>query len=507
MLPTTDSGRLLTAWWGIAAVSAFAVYGPLHADEWYQITAFYLLRLGLHAPAEMAWEFHEQIRPWLQPGLYAALLGPWIGMGYHHLWAERALHVLHALALLPALWALRRCAPGRGDPSPVLRWGTLALASMWFAPSMLVRHSSEALATLFVVGSLERSHAAHRGAKGVLSGLFAGLAFWARFQTAFLTLPLLALLPRRALPGAAAGGALAGAVGVLIDRWGYGAWVLSPLRYLTKNVFEGKASEFGTDPWPFYLLVGIGFTLNPLIWVWIVQGVRVSWSRAWPRSVSLGFGAFLLAHTLIPHKEPRFLVPLVPAAVILALYALAGSARPQWAFGPRISKVVVALNLGMLALYSGLDLVRPRRAFDFALWRLRPSVLVTQQPYYGRFDARQGDFPDRYPGFGASFAVPAETRVIGAFREDYPEVCREHPEALLLFTDRDVGADGQRLPWPPLVPHTRAAGSSPFLPLPVKKWRFAYAWCGPPDRASAASLDRGATPRRDGYEVLASAPP
>ena len=474
---------LVLAWWLTALASAFWVYGPAHADEWYQITAFYLYRLGLHQVSELPWEFAAQIRPWFQPALYASLLGPFIyGMGYHHLWAERCLHLIQALFLVPALLAWIRLRPSSVDQSNVYKWGALALASAWFAPSMLVRHSSEALSTVFVVFAMERSHRAARTsslAAASVAGFVSGLAFWARFQSALFTLPLLALsLKTRPLFAALVGGFTSLLLGGVIDAWGYEQWVCSPFNYLWKNIVEDKASDFGRDPWIFYVGVAIAFTINPFIWLWIGRGIQDTWRRKdrWLSAASVGFVCFLIVHSAIAHKEPRFLIPIWPAGFLLALYGLASTPRPYWVFSPTLSKVILGLNLVVLIAYSSLDLVRPRRAFDSILWAERPLYLVTQQGYFGTFDESFGDYKPGKMGFGASFVVPPGTHIVGAYQEDYPEVCLRYPNAMLLFTDHDRTRNGE----PAVIPDRPSVyqlGSNPYLPLPVKKWRFGYEKC------------------------------
>ena len=48
-------------------ITAYFSNGYYHADEHYQIIEFARLKLGANQASEMPWEFHEQIRPTLQP--------------------------------------------------------------------------------------------------------------------------------------------------------------------------------------------------------------------------------------------------------------------------------------------------------------------------------------------------------------------------------------------------------------------------------------------------------
>ncbi|MEK6626726.1 MAG: hypothetical protein AABY86_17290 [Bdellovibrionota bacterium] len=117
-------------------------------------------------------------------------------------------------------------------------------------------------------------------------------------------------------------------LGVVVDRWGYGEWTFTPFAYLKYNIFESRASEFGTSPFWFYfyapivkggpplaLLLGLG---SVLYWK---QNIKGFWSI-----VSL---SFLLIHLVIPHKELRFLTFLYILAPYFLSQAVIGTGRGQ----------------------------------------------------------------------------------------------------------------------------------------------------------------------------------
>ncbi|CAM9301770.1 unnamed protein product [Choristocarpus tenellus] len=116
-------------------------------------------------------------------------------------------------------------------------------------------------------------------------------------------------------------------VSVLVDSWFYGAWTLVPERFLRFNVIEGGSRVFGEQAWHWNFTQGLpavlGVGLPPALWgarrslsgIGNRRGKRIVWLVVW----------FLVCHSFSPHKEFRFLLPILPLA-----HALAGEAT--WSF-------------------------------------------------------------------------------------------------------------------------------------------------------------------------------
>ena len=68
--------RFVWRWAGVSllliAVASYFSYGFFQFDEYYQVTEFVSFKLGKTPPDQLAWEYHQQIRPWLQPAVYYA---------------------------------------------------------------------------------------------------------------------------------------------------------------------------------------------------------------------------------------------------------------------------------------------------------------------------------------------------------------------------------------------------------------------------------------------------
>jgi GPI mannosyltransferase 3 len=103
--------------------------------------------------------------------------------------------------------------------------------------------------------------------------------------------------------------------------WGYPYY--SYVRSLQINLFEGKASTFGTQPWYWYLkrYSEIWAGAAPIILFLVFMRARAF--RLWI-AVAL---AILISHSIIPHKESRFVLPASICLVLVAAFASADFAN------------------------------------------------------------------------------------------------------------------------------------------------------------------------------------
>ncbi len=110
-------------------------------------------------------------------------------------------------------------------------------------------------------------------------------------------------------------------VGIYVDRMCYGRWLFSLWNFAEFNVFSGGSSHFGSHPWHWYASQGIPSVLTihiiPVALGVIKSGKKaIFWLCLW----------YILFHSILAHKEQRFLLPLVPllcifSGVFLADYA------------------------------------------------------------------------------------------------------------------------------------------------------------------------------------------
>ena len=360
----------------LPAVLAVLRLGRLHPDEVYQVLepAFW----KVHGYGVLAWEWKAGLRNWALPLAVAAVLrlGGWLGV--QDPWALRALvgipiAALHVAALLAA-YRFGSRATSQGGWAALLALGLLPMA--WAYGGRTLSEPLSAAALVLAVDALERP--APRGRVLLLGGVALGLAVVARYGSGPAVLGALSWLALRrrwrSLGLAVAGGA---AVALLLGALDWASWgqpFHSFVAWARFNVFsDGAVRAFGAEPASFYrpLLLGI----VPL-WVWPALGFALV--RPAPGSGRLGLALWmallgLLALLATPHKEERFLYPVVVLLVLEAAPALA-RARTLMAAPWSGAAAIAALGLTLVASPTTID---PRGDEFRAMVRIARSPDIT----------------------------------------------------------------------------------------------------------------------------------
>ena len=453
--------RAVLVFWLAAVLAGLVLYGPYHADEIGQITAFSLYKLGIQPAADLPWEFAARMRPWLQPAVYAGLLRPVLAYaGYHFPTVERLLVLAQLPLMTAALVMLARATQAPSAPlrPEVWRLGRWTLLAWFWLPSMLMRHSSEAWSTSFLVIALclWQRRAAARDTSMIIAGCVAGLAIWSRFQVGLFLAPFWLMLfvdatrsrqdrELRRLAFFALGVLLAVAINLIIDAWGYGAFVIAPLRYVQENVLAGRASQYGREPAWFYVPVVMLRSLNPLMWGWLALAMWLGRRDPFRRALSLGFIVFVLAHSAIAHKEERFLIPMAgPAALLLlAMFGDLASRAPSrlehWLVHARVLGVLAVAGVVAIFVYSAIGLVNGRYRIERSLWDLPAgSHVLADTDLFGRYDAVFAGVPGRSDDFVRLFLRPPGVRYERVRPAERHAACATYPNALIVLATSDL---------------------------------------------------------------------
>lgn len=301
----------------IFIASIFSV-GFLHPDEHYQI----LELLNLKLPKTYSdlslfnWDYNLKIRPWIQVFFYYLFIFPVNFLdGFSQAFLIRLLNGLiggYSIYCLCQYYFKEN-----------YKKALLALFSLWFIPLLLVRTNSESLsASLFFLGFLS-----YKKDKKNIGMLFWGLSFLVRYQMAIMVAPIIIFdLFKRRLEITKAFQMLGTllltlGIGALTDRWGYGTWELAPYNYFYQNLVLDKASNFGTDPFYYYFYKPILKGIPPISLILLWFGGKFWWNK---RNEGLFWGIvfFILIHSLIPHKEVRFLTPVYLLVSVGAIYEI-----------------------------------------------------------------------------------------------------------------------------------------------------------------------------------------
>ncbi len=455
----------------------------------------YSLQLGYLAADEniMHWEYYEKMRSWLQPAYGFLIAKAVFGFfGDRPLLADRAIYLcnflLFLLALLYFIKWLKLKEFRYKDTRPLAFVSSLCLLYPYMHAYITVK-SQESFCMYFLVAffySWQRAEAflAKQGTERrliyltyFLCGLWTGLAFEARFQSAALLLGFLsvyfldALMKKqrcKILPylQCIAGGMTLLVCAAFLDRWGYGSWVFAPWNYFWVNLVEGMASEFSVDPLSFYIRNRIPVLL---LFVFVIYKLRFLENLQY-KALVCGISCFFVMHSSIEHKEYRFVIPLlVPYTYLLLQYAKQMSCT----LDPVAMKIIAykkgrLLILSLTLLFSIIQLmghalkpwIHKNRLWHITtaglplLEELEPhSKVIARHTNYYTFheffsksplptiqdnlsDENKGLFTkhgDRYIARDAmsDFFVPKTLYLIYALPQDYRKACQASPEAFL----------------------------------------------------------------------------
>lgn len=322
----------------VVAIAFPSVYFPDETFQYWEQGYRLVFGYGI-----VPWEYKAGIRTWIVPGAIGGVIWFVNQLGGGPAVWKAAVQVLLSLASLGIVstaffWARRLSGTG----AAVL---AAFVAAIWFEFIYFsARPFTEVLAaaTLFPSAYLLCAVPNPSRRAQILAGALLGLSLVLRLHLAPAVLVIAVATmrhlswPKWLLPAAAATAVvlLAG----LLDWVTWGAPFYSFWQNFAINVLEGKAASFGTNPFFWYLLhyanAWPGF-------VAIMLGLLVLGLRRSPLLALVPL-VILITHSLVDHKEYRFLYPGLPFVMTLAsvgaaeLFALSTRkltvAGRRWAF-------------------------------------------------------------------------------------------------------------------------------------------------------------------------------
>jgi GPI mannosyltransferase 3 len=424
--------------------------GYHHYDEHYQILEWTAYKLGLTPVDKLAWEYAAQARPWFQAGIAFSLSRGLDLVGlFNPFWVAMFLRLLSAVLGWWLTVALVRCTEFWFPELKIRRAAVLGVGLAWFVPYLHARYSSENWSAMcFLLGMLpianfvsqqnsqaaksaQAGHADFSRARGIglVSGLLWGMAFQFRFHAGLMMVPALVWIIayakawRRLVAGGVLGFLLVTAMGLGIDRWGYGEWVFPAWNYFRINVLESKANEWGVAPFWFYFERFL--TLAPPLSTILVIGTVACWGLARRFSLSWITLFFVLIHSWVPHKELRFLFPLAQVTPVLTCMAIQKS--------PMLTRWFVAnrfrLSTGAIWFFNFLFMIPlvflPTRTELRALkilWNQKPDVVYVSGINPFSVPGVEGFFYRR-PNLKVVTATDEDLKKTGHFMCVYPLAC------------------------------------------------------------------------------------
>ncbi len=341
-------------------IAAYYSVGFHHPDEHFQILEFANYKLGNIDSNMLAWEFDAQIRPSLQPIISMGIIKSCAFFTTSPFTQAFVLRLIASLASLLSVFHFVKHLPENKLPY----WSKFSLYffsfCLWYLPFVHARFSSETGASVFMLLALVqffKFDVSKKFIHALLAGVFWGLAFEFRYQTGIMILfyGLWLLIYRfndfKIHLLQALGFLFVIGVSLLLDYYFYGSIVFPPYNYFTENIVNDVASSFGTAPWHFYYLMTMRRLFLPISLLHIAAFLYLIIYR---RNHLLFWliVPFVIIHSMIPHKETRFLFPLLfisPYAVCLVIHAFKEKFRQ---FSSRFSelKILWVLWVTMLPL-------------------------------------------------------------------------------------------------------------------------------------------------------------
>ncbi|XP_031394344.1 GPI mannosyltransferase 3 isoform X2 [Punica granatum] len=317
------------------AVNSLLVQTYFNPDEhWQALEVAHKIAFGY---GHLTWEWKEGIRSYLHPMVFAllykvlALLGldkPWLMVkaprllqsffcAIGDLYLHKLSHVLFGYCV--ARWALF---------SELLNWfmffcfprtlsnsleTVLTLVGLYYWPCLRASSSRDPAVSrswgLFVAALA----CAIRPTSAIIWAYIGLLELWFtsdRMKFIFLeTIPI---------------GALVLGFTFLLDRLVYGSWVFVPLNFLKFNFLSSGGDYYGTHVWHWYFSQGFTvmlFTFLPFS----LAGIAMA--KHWRLSGLIGW--VLGLYSVLGHKEFRFVLPVLPVALIFSGVYLASLSNPH----------------------------------------------------------------------------------------------------------------------------------------------------------------------------------
>ncbi|MES2429521.1 MAG: hypothetical protein V4556_01215 [Bacteroidota bacterium] len=342
----------------IYCITAYNSNGYIHEDEHYQIIEFARLKSGVNQVQDLAWEYTIQVRSAIQP-----LIAYTVFSICNKISITDPYTLAFILRLLSAMLAIYIITQFVRSTLSLIelrfqRFYIFIAYLLWFLPFLNVRFSSEAWAGLFCMWAV--ATALKNKGQYCFIGSLLGLAFLFRFQTIILSVSLLSWLlfikkdQWKNIIKIAEGITIVVLAGIAIDYWFYGEFTLTPYNYFYANIILDIASKFGISPWYDYIKA-IVIRPSMFIGIPILFSLVILFIKDRKNLFLWLTIPFLIIHSIIPHKEFRFLFPIANFIPILLLLAYQ---QINWTkhLNPKVAKLITNSILILLFIGNGIAL-------------------------------------------------------------------------------------------------------------------------------------------------------
>lgn len=111
-----------------------------------------------------------------------------------------------------------------------------------------------------------------------------------------------------------------GSASVALDSWAHGSFILTPIEFLKVNVIQEIGSFYGAHPWHWYVTAGLPVVLSITTIPFLLAASQTIRSRhVFPERIALLISILftICVFSLLPHKEFRFMLPVLPMCLYI----------------------------------------------------------------------------------------------------------------------------------------------------------------------------------------------
>ncbi|CAL1604053.1 unnamed protein product [Knipowitschia caucasica] len=373
-------------------VNCFLVQTSFVPDEYWQsleISHHMVFNYGY-----MTWEWKEGIRGYSYPLLFAFVYKILFYINYDSVyllkWLPRILQtLLAALADIKYFFVI-----GNLESKDTAKWTFICHLSSWFTWYCCTRTLTNSMET--TLSTLALCYFPLPGSTSQSSWKYltlVALAVLVRPTALIVWFPLLLyhffqeenklklVIQRYALVGA-----VAFLISTMIDCLFYGKWTFVQFNFIKMNIFHGVADFYGSHPWHWYFTQGFPAVIGPHLPLFL-HGSTVAFRRYKILLATITWT--LIVYSLLPHKEFRFIYPVLPLCMIFCGISLAGLKVWQRTVAVFlvVSNLLPALYTGLIHQRGTLDVMGHLQSLcDLHENNLQPNVLFLMPchstPYY-----------------------------------------------------------------------------------------------------------------------------
>lgn len=307
-------------------IMAIFSVGFYHADEYFQILEFAQYKLELTKAKDLPWEFKEKIRPTIQVYVVIGLT-----RFFNFFGIENATLVLLIIRLLTAFFSWNIIKKLNNYFIKEYRFSNLwakrlsiCTFFLWFVPYLSVRFSSENISGILLLFAFYVLTKKRTINNLLIFGALCGLMFFVRFQLAIVITTMycwVLFVEKEKLSKVVISIIslfLVMCLGVFLDSHFYNEFTFTPYNYFYANIVEGVSANYGTSPFYAYFIFIIVFAVPPisiLLLFFLLKGILEYSNKLFVWLVLI----FVGVHSIIPHKELRFLFPIIYFFILIAI--------------------------------------------------------------------------------------------------------------------------------------------------------------------------------------------